>query len=223
MYSKKLIPKISAGDRYKTTRAIPQWKCFVKGVSVTHVLLTILPASEKDVRILMYPEEDGQDFYMGTDSNLHYESLNSNFDLRDTNLTPVPYARSQVENDCVSLNYNFDNFGSNISSRTTTAQSTPKLEVYQKIITEENSKRGLILPVYVYDCSLALLIDSLVDKLPSPRVKDIYRDYTFRIGEHFQEEFINLKSGRDTKPSSPEPKSEDSDNVLGGKFLRIFK
>ncbi|XP_033214181.1 KICSTOR complex protein SZT2-like isoform X2 [Belonocnema kinseyi] len=203
----------TAQDDDKTTRATPQWRCFVKGVSTTHVILSILPATEKDVRLLMYPEEDVQDLYLGTDSNLHYESLNSNFDLRDTNLTPVPYGRSQPENDCASPNQNFDDFGSSISSRTTTAHSTPKPEAYPKV-TEENPKRGLILPIYVYDCSLALLIDSLVEKLPSPRAKDVFRDYTFRIGEHFQEEFINLKSAGDTKPSSPEPKSEDSDNVL---------
>lgn len=199
----------------------------MKGVSVTHVIITILPATEKDVRLLMYPEEDVQDSYLGTDSNLHYESLSSNFDLRDTNLTPVPYARSHNDNESLSPFHNFDDFNSNVSSHTNTAHSTPKMEAFQKL-TEENTKRGLILPIYVYDCSLALLIDALVDKLTSPRAKDIYRDYTFRIGEHFQEEFINLKSGGDTKPSSPEPKSEDSDNVLNGEnnkkyFFLILK
>lgn len=84
-----------------------------------------------------------------------------------------------------------------------------------------NCRRGLVLPVYVYDCSLALLVDGLIEKLDKPVFKDIFRDHTYTysraMGEHMaREEFLNLKSGENTKPPSPEPKSEDSDNVSSG-------
>ena len=152
-----------------------------------------------------------------------YKSVNSNFHLRDTNLTPMPYAASQTENYSTSSSHNFDDFGSNVSSRTNTAHSTPKTEANQKI-GEDSAKCGLILPVYVYDCSLALLIDALVDKLPSPGAKDLYRDYTFRIGDNIKEKCIHLKSDGGAKPTSPEPKSEDSDNVSSGKSVKgIYK
>lgn len=81
---------------------------------------------------------------------------------------------------------------------------------------DENEKYGLILPIYVYDCSLSVLIDAQIDKLESPRAKDIFRDHTFKIGEQPQEEFISLKPGDEIKLSSPEPKSEESDNVPNG-------
>lgn len=101
------------------------------------------------------------------------------------------------------------------------AFSSPKVtDMFDKtpatVSADGTSRRGLLLPVYVYDCSLALLIDVLIEKLERPRFKDIYRDHTFRVADNFHEEFVNLKSGDNTKPSSPEPKSEDSDNVSSG-------
>lgn len=87
-----------------------------------------------------------------------------------------------------------------------------------------DNEASLIIPVYVYDCSLALLIDALVGQLRMPQNKDIYQDHTFKIGEQVCEDFISLKSESNTKPSSPEPKSEDSDNISSGehKIWRIF-
>ncbi|XP_053983197.1 KICSTOR complex protein SZT2-like [Hylaeus volcanicus] len=129
----------------------PRWKCFVKGISTTHVIITVLPASEKDVRLFtlpMYAEE----FYASNNSEKNY---------------------------------------------------TP----------ESNESEGsLIIPVYMYDCSLALLIDTLTDKLKMSHHKDIYQDHTFRTGHQECKDFTELKIGYNSKPSSPEPKSEDSDN-----------
>jgi hypothetical protein len=107
------------------------------------------------------------------------------------------------------------------------AFSSPKTtDTYEKSLpsTVENTKRGLILPIYVYDCSLALLIDALIEKLERPRFKDIYRNHTYRMNEQLREDFINLKSSDTTKQSSPEPKSEDSDNIPSGNFkLKMIK
>ena len=103
------------------------------------------------------------------------------------------------------------------------AFSTPKTTdtlVRPTASTDGTSRRNLILPIYVYDCSLALLIDALIEKLERPRFKDIHRDHTFRVGDQYREDFVDLKSADNTKPSSPEPKSEDSDNVSGGNNLQ---
>lgn len=107
-------------------------------------------------------------------------------------------------------------YESNLSSRSTTAESTPKIERRRNIVSG-SAKPRLILPVYVYDCSLSLLIEVLIDKARSSRLKDTYEDHTFTLGEQVREEYINLKSGGDAKPTSPEPKSEDSDNLSNGK------
>lgn len=86
-----------------------------------------------------------------------------------------------------------------------------------------DNEASLVIPVYVYDCSLALLIDALVGQLQMPQNKDIYQDHTFKIGEQVCEDFVSLKSESNTKPSSPEPKSEDSDNISsGGQEFREF-
>lgn len=110
-------------------------------------------------------------------------------------------------------------FESNLSSRTTTAESTPKIERRRRT-SSTGVKAGLIFPIYVYDCSLALLIEVLVGKLKTPKSKDIYQNNTFTIGQHLQEDFINLKPPNES--TSPEPKSEDSDNLSNGKIFIIY-
>lgn len=105
---------------------------------------------------------------------------------------------------------------SKISSQS--ANSTSKANVDHNFDNVDN-EGSLVIPVYVYDCSLALLIDALVGQLQTPQNKDIYQDHTFKIGEQVSEDFISLKSESNTKPSSPEPKSEDSDNISSGRQI----
>lgn len=80
-----------------------------------------------------------------------------------------------------------------------------------------DSEESLVIPVYIYDCSLALLIDTLVDKLKISHNKDIYQNHTFKVGQQICKDFVELKSDYNSKPSTPEPKSEDSDNTSSGK------
>lgn len=35
----------------------PRWKCFIKGISTTHVIVTMVPATESDVHLMTDPEE----------------------------------------------------------------------------------------------------------------------------------------------------------------------
>lgn len=35
----------------------PRWRCFIKGISVTHVMVTLLPAAESDVQLINQPNE----------------------------------------------------------------------------------------------------------------------------------------------------------------------
>lgn len=98
--------------------------------------------------------------------------------------------------------------------------STPKDQEHSNAVSVD-TKRGLIIPIFTYDCSLALLIDSLVEKHKKPRFKDIYRDHTYRLGEQPREDFVHLKpeDSNQGKPASPDPKSEDSDQTTGGKLV----
>lgn len=186
----------------------PRWRCFVKGISVTHVIITILPASDEDLSLLVCPDK-------GTTHN-HTDCTDENDVLNpgniDGSLTP---SRFSVKSEILGSPNPPEQTASNISSPTATILSAPRASERCESAVD-NSKEGLTLPVYVYDCPLAMLIDGIVNKLDSPRVKDIYQDHTYRAGELVGEDFVTLKSGNDTKPSSPEPKSDDSDNVAGG-------
>ncbi|XP_031836676.1 KICSTOR complex protein SZT2 isoform X3 [Nomia melanderi] len=142
---------------YREQYSYPRWKCFIKGISTTHVVITVLPASEKDVRLFNSPTY-AEDSPMSNNSEKNHKSSGKDED--------------------------FQSF-------------------------EEN----LVIPVYIYDCSLASLIDTLTDKLKISHNKDIYQDHTFRIGQQEEKDFVELKSGCNSKPSSPESKSEDSDNT----------
>ncbi|XP_076247853.1 KICSTOR complex protein SZT2 [Calliopsis andreniformis] len=161
----------------------PRWKCFIKGISTTHVIITILPASEKNVHLFMYPSSE-EEFFVSSNNERNYETGVFNFDLTEKH--------------------------SNSTSCTMDANVTSKIEEQKNF---QDSERSLVIPVYVYDCSLALLIDTLTDKIKVSQNKDIFQDHTFRTGNQDYRNFSELKFGCNSKPSSPEPKSEDSDNI----------
>lgn len=131
--------------------------------------------------------------------------------------SPTMYTKDANISDFLTL----ERRGSKMSTQSTTANSTTKVNIEHNF-----NDAGLVIPVYVYDCSLAVLIDVLVSQLRTPQNydRDIYQDHTFKIGEQITEDFISLKSEGNTKPSSPEPKSEDSDNASSGRreFENVF-
>ncbi|XP_018338951.1 PREDICTED: protein SZT2-like [Trachymyrmex septentrionalis] len=189
--------------RDNTSDIYPRWKCFVKGISTTHVIITILPATEKDVRLIMYTGDNC------TSNNSEKNCDSDIFDLDMNEKVSSPTLCAENLSEFVTL----ERRESKISSHSTTANSTSKANIIDHNYDNVDNEGSLIIPVYVYDCSLALLIDALVGQLQTPQNKDIYQDHTFKIGEQISEDFVSLKSESNTKPSSPEPKSEDSDNI----------
>ncbi|XP_072752702.1 KICSTOR complex protein SZT2 [Anoplolepis gracilipes] len=188
------IYKDDASDIY------PRWKCFVKGISTTHVIITILPATEKDVRLITYTGDS-------CTSNNSEKNCNSDIfdlDINEKISSSTSYSKDTNLSDFLAL----ERRESKNSSQFITAKANEEHN-----FGHADNETSLIIPVYVYDCSLALLIDALVGQLQMPQNKDIYQDHTFKIGEQICEDFISLKSESNTKPSSPEPKSEDSDNI----------
>ncbi|CAD6224796.1 GSCOCG00005557001-RA-CDS, partial [Cotesia congregata] len=170
-----------------------RWRCFIKGVNVAHIIISILPATEKDVRSLGSPtaitRNHSRDKSIEKLDVLSQPASSTSNDQITSSLIGSP---KKLE---ISSNLRMIDFESNLSSRTTTAEI----------------KAGLIFPIYVYDCSLALLIEVLIGKLKTPKSKDIYQNNTFTIGQQLHEDFINLKPPNDS--ASPEPKSEDSENL----------
>lgn len=118
----------------------PQWRCFIKGISVTHVILTFVPATLQDLKHLV------------------------NFDC------------------CCypALNYN-ESDNERTSSRGSSCSDVPI-----------NSSNSLILPVYVYDCPLSLLVDAYVNggQTVEMQSKDVYEDHRYKSEQINQEESV---------------------------------
>ncbi|XP_043250268.1 KICSTOR complex protein SZT2-like isoform X1 [Colletes gigas] len=191
------LPFFSQKERrfYNTEQNVyPRWKCFVKGISSTHVIITVLPASEKDVRLFTSPVY-AEEFFVNNSSGSSYKSGIFSMDVYTKDINVADYASSKYNK-----SESGNQFTANMTSKTIEQESFQDYE------------ESLVIPVYVYDCSLALLIDTLTDKLKMSYTKDIYQDHTFRIGHQECKDFVELKVGCNLKPSSPEPKSEDSDN-----------
>ncbi|XP_066587997.1 KICSTOR complex protein SZT2-like [Prorops nasuta] len=207
------LPFFSQGEKYQEADidSHPCWRCYVKGVSTSHVIVTILPASERDVQLLMN-HGSSRSAFSSNNSEQNYESeqfLRETIDITTASPGSQSTDLNTSEDLIVEIQYVKE---PNVSDPIRTGL---KKEVTINHYVEK-SREGLIIPVYVCDCSLALLIDALIDKSPSPRNKDIYRDYTFRIGQEENIDFINLRAASNcSKPPSPEPKSEDSDNIAG--------
>ncbi|KAI4483415.1 hypothetical protein M0802_013415, partial [Mischocyttarus mexicanus] len=189
--------EIPSADRH------PHWRCFVKGISSTHVIMTILPASEKDVYLIAVNRNQNEQESTSSNDKSFLDERQSNVDVNEINCCSSDNLLYETKKT--------DSFEQSSSENSNSNQSnTPPLDNTTKISISENH---VLIPVYVYNCSLALLIDALIEKLESPRNKDIYQDHTFRVGQKDREEFIHSKLMNNMKTSSPEPKSEDSDNA----------
>ncbi|CAK9801279.1 KICSTOR complex protein SZT2 [Anthophora quadrimaculata] len=181
----------------------PRWKCFIKGISTTHVIITILPASEKDVRLFMSPSHT-EEYMASNSSEKNSESVIFNMDLKESELYTKGCTDINIT-DCSFLKSNESKLYDQCIDNTTAEANAQR--------RCQDCDEYLVIPVYVYDCSLALLIDTLVDKLKISHNKDIYQDHTFRVGQQDCKDFVELKYDYNVKPSTPEPKSEDSDNT----------
>lgn len=186
----------------------PRWKCFIKGISTTHVIITLLPASEKDVRLFMSSSYI-EDFLASNSPERSPESVIFNADYGEK------YSNTKVSTPNVNMT-DHSPLKSN-ESKLCGRYSESSAKETDTDRRSQDFDESLVIPVYVYDCSLALLIDTLVDKLKVPHSRDIYQDHTFRIGQEECKDFIELKSDYTSKPSTPEPKSEESDNTQNGR------
>ena len=173
-------------------------------------MLTFLPATESDAHLLTTFIEKDNDQFTLTTPLIPQDNFHEEINLHVSNETSKSGDVSPINKTI------FDD--DNIKIISITGCSTPK-DDEQSNVASIDAKRELVFPIYVYDCSLAILIDSLVTKQKNLRFKDIYRDNTFKLGEQIREDFIHLKPEDNIKAASPEPKTEDFEYIVGGKSL----
>lgn len=78
----------------------PRWKCFIKGISTTHVIVTMVPATESDVHLMTDPEElDRQVLTTPVFAN-QTDSASEQFDFRRLEIegdgSPIPPPPGQM-------------------------------------------------------------------------------------------------------------------------------
>ncbi|GJQ67112.1 hypothetical protein Trydic_g21981 [Trypoxylus dichotomus] len=135
---------------------VVKWRCFLKGVSVTHVILTFIPASLKDTQ---------------------------NFILNSSQKSSPSMSGSSTS----------------IASQSTSSD------------VPINSKHSYSLPIFVYDCPLAALVDACINSHDNSIIysRDIFEDHRFKNGSHIMEERISLKYEDDQHEKS---ESENPDH-----------
>ncbi|KAJ9595165.1 hypothetical protein L9F63_013523, partial [Diploptera punctata] len=189
--------------------SIPKWRCFLKGVSATHIVLTFVPASYSDLKLLMLAghsveERTGQ---LEVSNDIPFRMRASSL---DTETKKASHGLNRIHNE--DSKFFIDKFSCGPSQK---VPPNPSPDVKLENAVRHVPKYGAVtLPIYVYDCPLAILIDVLVygesdGEYGNKMCKDIYQDRTFKSHSLF--DFIpNIKQSKHT---SPEPKSEDSDGV----------
>lgn len=118
---------------------VSQWRCFIKGISVTHVILTFVPSTLNDLKSLVHSDTTNIPSLSGSKES--FEGTSS----RGSNYSDVPI----------------------------------------------NVNSALTLPIYVYDCPLALLVSAYIANPEDAKLtKDIYEDHRFKNNELVQDEWL---------------------------------
>ncbi|KAF5284426.1 hypothetical protein FQR65_LT13560 [Abscondita terminalis] len=164
--SERLMQEMVSRHRNKSTHMCPisnkvlnsvdamEWRCYIKGISVTHVILTFVPATLDSLKKLV---------------------------CADGTCTPGLNDSSESTERASSRGSNFSDVPINVTS-------------------------SLVLPLYVFDCPLALLVDSYVNNSNEEIIVegDVYEDHRFKNGFHVHEDSIRLKND-----DSPDTKADD--------------
>lgn len=138
---------------------IPKWRCFIKGCSSSHVILTIIPASFSDLKKL-YPH-----------------TFNS--DVLASNSEASKLTESQTENESNLAENTEDDTKISTNSKNRDSGSVTESSV-QENVDEMNSTIDLLyIPLYVYSGVLSSITNQLVYSFESDAIKDTYVKYTF--------------------------------------------
>lgn len=141
-------------------RNIPRWRCFVRGVSSSHFICTMIPATFNDLEKLIGSNipETGNFQQMSRSYSSLPESLNV-----DENST------KHIQNSSHS-----PRLGESFEMSYISEQESPSaLKVPNQ----------LSFPVYIYDCAMSSVTSSLIYREEKSSFIDSYKDHTFKLDE----------------------------------------
>lgn len=166
-FTQQIINKYDSNCSFKiNNETVPQtqWRCFLKGISVTHVILTFVPSTLNDLKILL--------------------SMKSDLNLNTTNVTLISEERTP------SRESNYSDVPINVAN-------------------------NVYLPIYVFDCPLALIVNAFIQDNATINKYDITEDHRFKpMEDDFEEEeCIKIKDNSRNDTKSENYDSSDNSTI----------
>ncbi|XP_023223130.1 KICSTOR complex protein SZT2-like [Centruroides sculpturatus] len=200
------------GERNKVKLdSVPKWRCFVKNVETSHVLLTFIPATFEDLKNLVFDKSSSYDFPPKS------VKIVSSLNWKETEIIDM-VIKSKDKSNNIEEELNISKSNEEDMFVNSTGNYSSHSEMFGSIT----------LPIYVYNCSLNSLVNQLVYHNKDKHWKDLYHDITFKIDdEHLG--YDNSGTFRNdtynngcTKQSTPEPRSEESEVESDKEPLRTY-
>lgn len=169
----------NASTAEKDSTKAPAWKCFIKGGNSNSLALTFIPASFRDVICLNKSDNDPQ-FTEVEEKPNQSSSVKTAVDISVTHFADKV---EKTENEC--NNSTEDTAAENIDpdnvfeDTLVDSVNTQPEEIIRQEQEETRSKTPLCVPVYIYDCLVQNVLESLINPWDFLLPADIYQDMTF--------------------------------------------
>lgn len=214
------------------------WKCFVKGVSSTHVSLSFIPASYNDLRRIIFPSGFALD---APSKSVRFKSMSvqsySEVSSPDSKHFMTIIQEAERFSEGKGSRRGSPKKGSDVQSLPSSSQESPRTRIkrQEELDVEDELEKprktgSLTLPVYIYDCPLTVLVDQALFPHDGIRLRDIFHDYTYKMDDTIEYNSKQISSitvieagmsASTSKYESPEPKSEDSDYPVDRHQLKL--
>jgi len=179
----------------KSTKRVPEWKCYVKTSASNSLLLTILPASFEDVIFLHSPENELFGSTTVTESSEVDEAKSAKVDAHKpkNNVKPIPKTENPENENSQQEKTRTENHEDQADEATV----KPTRKKLKLVIPEKQPEpKALCIPVYIYDCVSHNVLSKLIHPWDFQLPTDIYQDLTFDPMMEQSEPNIVLNSPR---------------------------
>ena len=212
---------------------IPEWKCFIKGGDTSSLTLTFIPASFCDVILLNKSYEDSN----SEDSDIDTEPDNDSIDKASKDDKECKPSKTSGEDngelhgktgDSTQINQENSDLSAidgNVKAGDKEAaegdiDNAQPEEIINPNVDEIKKGKPLIVPVYIYDCLVHNVLQSLINPWDHQPPADIYQDMTFDNACE-QSEQSGLSSPRSLKRVSFSVESLKVSKRSGGQVVKV--
>ena len=192
---------------------IPQWTCYVHNVesASSQLMLIFLPATYKDLQILMEDHEEpeaereAEEAKDSEDQNTSKDGAAGGESAASMDFSPAESQKETIHDDddgvdVMKADKDEENKEKSADDKDEAIKSGVEEEIEAEdrpadepnMNPEERPPKSLVLPIYVYDCSMVGLKTYLLDPNPHIKFSDIFDDKTFTRS------FSNGTNGRGT-------------------------